>query len=114
MTLLGKPGLTGALSVVVFLCLYIALDWSSVIEPFGELGITPWNPPAGLVFAMFLRHGSRFVVPAFVAVALADLLLRGYATTPLATVASALVIALSYGQAAEILNRRFRLSPHLD
>ncbi len=100
--------------LAAFICLYVALDWMSVIEPFGELGITPWNPPAGLLFALLLLRGARYVLPAFGAVVLADLLLRGGATTPFATLASALIIALGYGWAAMYLRERRRISSRLD
>lgn len=102
-----------AVGVTAFVALYVILDWVSVIEPFGELGIAPWNPPAGLIFAALLAFGAGLGAVVFAAVVLADVLLRGVSTTPLATGISALTIAVVYTAAAEILRRRFRLSPRL-
>jgi signal transduction histidine kinase len=100
-------------AVVAFIAVYVALDWVSIIEPFGALGITPWNPPAGLLFAGFLLYGPRFVPAAVAAVLCADVLLRGVATTPLATLASAPVIAVGYGWVAMVLRDRLRISIRL-
>ena len=100
--------------LAVFLALYVALDWISVIEPFGELGITPWNPPAGLIFAAFLLYGARALLPVFLAVALADVLLRSVSTTPLATLASAVVITLCYGWSGLLLRDKIGFSLRLD
>jgi len=41
----------------LYVALYVVLDWISLIQPSGEaiaLGITPWNPPAGLSLAALL------------------------------------------------------------
>jgi PAS domain S-box-containing protein len=103
-----------ALGILVFVALYIALDWISLIHPFGALAITPWNPPAGLSFALFLRHGFRFVPVAFSAVVLADFVLRGLSVAPGATIASALAIAGGYALAAHVLRTRLQLSLRLD
>ena len=46
--------------IYAYIAGYIALDWVSLIQPPGQsvaLGITPWNPPAGLSFALLLRYG---------------------------------------------------------
>lgn len=110
---LRRIGRDGA-SLGAFLVLYVALDWVSVIEPFGELGITPWNPPAGLIFAVFLLYGARALLPVFVAVTLADVLLRGVSTTPSATVASAVVISLSYGWSGLLLRDKIGFSVRLN
>jgi signal transduction histidine kinase len=103
-----------AIGIPAYLALYVALDWVSLVHPFGALAISPWNPPAGLTFALFLRHGFRFVPVAFVAVVLADFVLRGLAGAPAATIAAALAIAGGYALAAHALRRRARLSLRLD
>jgi two-component system sensor kinase FixL len=103
-----------ALAILVYLALYIALDWISLVAPFGALAITPWNPPAGLTFALYLRHGFRFVPLAFTAVVLADFVLHGLSAAPVATAASALVIAGGYALAAHVLRTRVQLSLRRD
>jgi two-component system sensor kinase FixL len=103
-----------AAGILVYIALYVALDWISLIHPFGALAITPWNPPAGLTFALLLRHGFRFVPVAFAAVALADFILRGLSAAPAATFASALAIAGGYAVVAQALRARAKLSLRLD
>ena len=99
-----------------YLALYIALDWVSLIHPTGApgaLGITPWNPPAGLSFALLLRFGPIFIPAVFAAVTLANLLFHGLSDAPFTILASALTIALVYGAAAMMLRNRFLISIRL-
>lgn len=96
-----------------YLALYIVLDWMSLIHPSGApsaLGITPWNPPAGLSFALLLRYGPIFIPAVFAAVTLANVLFHGLSDAPLTLLASALTIALVYGKAAMVLRNRFLMS----
>lgn len=99
-----------------YLALYILLDWMSLIHPSGApsaLGITPWNPPAGLSFALLLRYGPLFIPAVFAAVTLASLLFHELADRPLAILAAALTISLLYGAAALILRNRLLMSIRL-
>ena len=96
---------------------YIALDWVSLTQSPGQsvaLGITPWNPPAGLTFALLLRHGWRFLPAVVAALALASILFHGLPTAPLMTFASVLIIALVYAAAAELLRAHAGLSLRID
>ncbi len=108
----GLPRL--ALGIVLYLALYVALDWISLIEPFGTLGIAPWNPPAGLSFALLLLYGPRFMPVTMAAVLLTDILFRDLAQAPLAMLASAAVIAGGYALAAFVLRQRLRFAPTLE
>jgi PAS domain S-box-containing protein len=106
-----------SLAVYAYIAGYIALDWISLIQPPGQsvvLGITPWNPPAGLTFALLLRHGWRFLPAVLAAVALASVLFHGLPTAPLTTLASVLIVALTYAAAAEVLRSRTTLPLRLD
>ncbi len=105
--------LATAFGMAIYLAAYVLLDWVSLIHPFGSLAITPWNPPAGLTFALFLHHGFRFMPAAAVAVVLADVLFHGLAVAPFATVASAFVIAGTYAAAAASVRRWAGISPGL-
>lgn len=107
-------GLRLAGGIALYLALYVALDWVSLIEPFGALGIAPWNPPAGLTFALFLLYGPRFAPVALVALLLTDILFRDMAQAPFAMVASAVVIAGGYGLATTILREKLRIALTLD
>lgn len=87
----------------LYLMAYVLLDWGSFIYPFTSFGITPWNPPAGLSFALILLYGRRNFPLLFVGPLLADLLVRGW---PLATwleLTSALLIASTYTSALYLL-----------
>ncbi|HEX6960339.1 MAG TPA: ATP-binding protein [Lacipirellula sp.] len=99
-----------------YLALYIALEWMSLIHPAGSLstlGITPWNPPAGLSLAVLLRYGPAYIPAVFVAVAAADVLFRGLWSSPLVTIASAMTVAFGYTAAALVLRNRFLISIRL-
>ncbi len=97
-----------------YVALYVMLDWLSLIQPFVAIGVTPWNPPAGLGFALFLHHGVQLVPATVVAIALADVLFRGLSVESGETVPSALVTAFGYAGAAWVLRRRVRLSLGLE
>ena len=45
----------------VFLALYWLLDWASYVEPLPHTSITPWNPNTGVVMALLLAYGGRWV-----------------------------------------------------
>jgi signal transduction histidine kinase len=109
--ILRRPVIVGG-----YLALYIVLDWMSLIHPAGApsaLGITPWNPPAGLSFALLLRYGPTFIPAVFAAVILASILFHGLSDAPVTIVASALTIALVYGAAAVVLRNRLLISIRL-
>lgn len=96
-----------------YVALYLALDRVSLIQPFA-LGITPWNPPAGLCFAVLLRHGHGMVPVTALAVALGDILFRGLPAFGIETPATALLVALGYAAAAAILRDRIGISLRLE
>ena len=114
----GHAPLRNAVGIVAYLALYILLDWASLIppQPGAALGITPWNPPAGLSVALLLRYGWGFAPAVFVAVAVGDVLFRGLPVASFVTLASAAPVALGYGAAAAFLRSRItlRLDSHND
>lgn len=59
-----------------FIAAYVLLDWSSYIDPFHRLNITPWNPaPAlGLLFLLHGGRGGAFTL--FAAMLISDLVVR--------------------------------------
>jgi two-component system sensor kinase FixL len=103
-----------ALGILAYIALYIALDWVSLIHPFGALAITPWNPPAGLTFALMLRYGRGFVPVAFAAIVAAEVLLHGLSVAPGATIAASLAIAIGYATAAKLLRDRVHIDLRLE
>lgn len=85
---------------------YLLLDWISYVHPYAEFGITPWNPPTGLSFALILLLGTEFVPWLFIAPLVADWLVRGLPLPIAAHVVGALVIGLGYAAATWLLLRR--------
>ena len=47
--LLSRPHVEIA---IAYLAGYVLLDWLSYVHPYAAFGITPWNPPTGLSFAL--------------------------------------------------------------
>jgi signal transduction histidine kinase len=91
-----------------YLAGYVLLDWLSYVYPFASFGITPWNPPTGLSFALILLFGAGFMPWLFVAPVLADALVRGFALPLGAEIAASAIIGGGYAIATGFL-----LSPRL-
>lgn len=88
---------------------YVALDWASFIHALHGLNITPWNPaPAvGLVFVM--RFGARVGAVLFVAVLLAEFVVRDLPESLLLNVLLAATVALGYTATGALMRRRMTL-----
>ena len=91
-----------------YLAGYVLLDWLSYVHPFAGFGITPWNPPTGLSFALILLFGVELMPWLFIAPVLADALVRGFALPLGAELAAAAIIGGGYAAATGLL-----LRPHL-
>jgi two-component system, LuxR family, sensor kinase FixL len=68
-----------------------------MFTPSRRFGITPWNPPPGLSFALILLFGYEFLPWLFVAPLLADAVVRQLPLPLGAEVVAALIIGLGYG-----------------
>jgi two-component system, LuxR family, sensor kinase FixL len=88
---------------LVYLAIYVLLDWVSYIHPIAPFGITPWNPPPGLSFALILLFGYEFLPWLFVAPLLADALVRQLPLPIWAELIAVLIIGLGYGAGASAL-----------
>ncbi len=97
---------------VAFLLGFAALDWVSYLYPISPLGITPWNPAAGLTFVLLWRWGARAVPLAALATVISDLVIRGTPTNPVALSIGSLWIAAIYALAVHLLNR-LKVDSHL-
>ncbi|MGC4029504.1 MAG: MASE1 domain-containing protein [Steroidobacteraceae bacterium] len=97
---------------VAYLAGYIALDWVSYLYPISPLGITPWNPAAGLTFVLLWRWGPQAIALAALAAVLSDLAIRGNPTNLAALSAGSLWIALVYALAVRLLDR-LKVDSHL-
>ena len=97
-----------------YVALFVLLDWTSYVDPVLKLGITPWNPQAGLTLAVLLRFGPRWLPVTALAVILSEVLVRQ------ASVASGLVlgyaawVASAYTALAVILRSRGLAAPLRD
>ena len=62
--MIGKTTARTWLVGIGFLLAYVALDYVSFVKPYRDIGITPWNPPAGLAIAIVFLEG--FAIAPFV------------------------------------------------
>src|SRR3984957_3262720 len=85
---------------------YVALDAFSFVQPLLKLGITPWNPDAGLTLAFLLFRGWRQVPWVAVAALSAELLVRDVTAPLVALICASVIIASGYGALAFTLSRR--------
>jgi two-component system sensor kinase FixL len=88
-----------------YLAAYVALDAVSYVQPLLKLGITPWNPDAGLTLAFLLLRGWRQAPWTAAAALVAELVVRDLPAPLLASLSAAAVIAVGYGGLAFALTR---------
>jgi len=88
-----------------YVAAYIGLDAVSYLQPLLKLGITPWNPDAGLTLAFLLVRGWRQAPWTAVAALLAELIVRDPRSPLLASFSASIVIAVGYGGLAFTLTR---------
>jgi signal transduction histidine kinase len=98
--LLSRPHVEIA---VAYLAGYVLLDWLSYVHPYAAFGITPWNPPTGLSFALILLFGAEFLPWLFIAPVLADGIVRGFALPLPAEIAAGAIIGSGYAAATALL-----------
>lgn len=100
MRLLSRPH---AEIAIAYLAGYVLLDWLSYVHPYAAFGITPWNPPTGLSFALILLFGVEFLPWLFVAPILADGIVRGFALPLPAEIAAGVIIGGGYAAVTALL-----------
>jgi two-component system, LuxR family, sensor kinase FixL len=98
--LLSRPHVEIAMAYLVG---YVLLDWLSYVHPYSAFGITPWNPPTGLSFALILLFGVEFLPWLFIAPILADGIVRGFALPLPAEIAAGAIIGGGYAAATALL-----------
>jgi signal transduction histidine kinase len=95
-----------------YLASYVLLDWISYVHPISSLGITPWNPPPGLSFALIILFGPKFLPWLFIAPLCADALVRQFPLPLWTELAAALIIGGGYALGARVLiSRRVGFDP---
>lgn len=95
----------------LYLALYVLLDWLSYVRPLLTLGITPWNPQAGLTLAFLLFYGSRWLPVAVIAGLVAAVLVHDTPVPRPLMFGGSLWIGLAYGALAAILRRQQLAAP---
>jgi signal transduction histidine kinase len=89
---------------LIYLAAFTVLDWVSYVHPVAALGITPWNPPTGLSFALVLLLGREFIPWLFVAPFVANALVIGLPLPLWVHVTGACIVGLGYSAATAILS----------
>ena len=94
------------MSVVLgYVAFYIFLDWISYVDPYGPLGITPWNPPPALSIFLVMRYGPAMAPWLWGAAIAAEILVRGVAAPLPIVLLGCGCLAAGYTAAAEVLRR---------
>ena len=89
-----------------YLGAYVALDAFTFVQPLLKLGITPWNPDAGLTLAFLLFRGWKQAPWAVAAALSAELLVRDAPAPIAALICASIFIGSGYGALAFTLSRR--------
>jgi signal transduction histidine kinase len=89
-----------------FVAAYVLFDWLSYVEPVLKLGITPWNPQAGLALGLLLAGGGRWAWLVALSALLSEVVVRDNPAGLGVLAASSAVIALGYAAAARYLRPR--------
>lgn len=97
-----------------FLALYLLLEWATYRHDVSPLGITPWNPSAGLAIALLVLLGLRAAPLIGLALLLADLTVRHVAFPWWVELAEVALTVVSYSGAVWLLQqRRISFAPDL-
>lgn len=106
--------LDGRAFPLLFLIVYLAVDWVTFIHDPPALNVTPWNPPAGLYVALLLLGARGAPLLTFAALMLGDILVRGLPAPLLLVTASNLLIVLGYTAGAWLLRHMVKLQPGIE
>jgi signal transduction histidine kinase len=108
-----RDALRAGFEALVFVLLYLLLDWVSYIHPWEELGITVWNPPSALSLALLLRRGPGWALAVFAAALSAEFLIHIADTPVWVSIGSAAILAAGYAGVAMLLLHTVRLDLRL-
>ena len=88
------------------LLIYLLLEWLSFIHEYKGLPITPWNPGLGVLLALMILGGGRYVLVLFVGALTAEFVVIESDLPPVLSVAVAGVMTVGYGAVAVAIRRR--------
>lgn len=91
---------------LAYLATYLALEWATYRHDVSPLGITPWNPSAGLSLALLLHKGVAWAPAIAAALIAADLTIRQVPFPWWVELAEVVVTVASTALAARFLLRR--------
>jgi two-component system, LuxR family, sensor kinase FixL len=97
-------------AVAGYLALFLLVDWASFIRPLQGLNITPWNPQPALAVALLLVS-RRLWWLVLMALASAEIVVRGVPEQALTVVASAAALTLIYLAMAGAVERLLARAP---
>ncbi len=93
---------------LLFVFAYVFLDWASYIHALPGVNITPWNPaPAASLLFLMRVNGLRGWLVQWLAILLAECLVRGLPASWLALLVHSAVLAAGYALVARWLARHF-------
>lgn len=100
-------------AAVLFLALYVALEWLSFIHEYKGVPITPWNPGLGALFALMIFRGPLYGAVLFAGVVISEtLVLKTNLQWPI-ILGVAAIISSVYAGATVLARSRFRLDVSL-
>ncbi len=97
---------------IVYLALFLLLDWVSYIRPLQGFNITPWNPQPALAIGL-LMHDRRWLGLVVLGLFGADIAIRGWPADWLASALAWAGLALVYLAASRELSLRLDPVEHL-
>ncbi|MGE5266354.1 MAG: MASE1 domain-containing protein [Deltaproteobacteria bacterium] len=102
--MIGKTTARIWLVGIGFLLAYVALDYVSFVKPYRDIGITPWNPPAGLAIAIVFLEGLAVVPFVLAAPFVAEAVVRNL-SSPLNEITSSVLIGGTFVAAGLVLQK---------
>ena len=94
---------------ILFVAVYVVLEWVSFIHEFKGLPLTPWNPGLGLTFACLMLAGPHYGIVLFAGVIIAEIVvLRSDLEWPI-IVGIGAIVASGYTFVATATRKQFRL-----
>jgi two-component system sensor kinase FixL len=113
LSLLPQSGSKQIAAALIFLAVYVALEWLSFIHEYKGVPITPWNPGLGALFALMVFGGPIYAGVLFAGVVISEtLVLRTNLQWPI-ILGVAAIIAGVYAGATVLARSRFRLDVRL-
>lgn len=99
-----RPAGSAFLAATIAGLAYVGLDWLSYIHPLQQSSITPWNPHPAVAIALLALVGQRWTGVVFVAVLVAEALVRKAAPGWPTSVLISAVLTLGYAAMASALS----------